>query len=282
MPELPEVETIRRSLLPLVAGGLIRAIQTDTPGVLINAGLTTSGWQIRDLSRRGKYLLVTLWQEETPVQRALLIVHLRMTGRLTVQAEGATVRRHTHVRILIVPDGAGAPFWLHFQDTRRFGRLWLVSADQPETWPTGLVRLGPEPLEPTFTSHILQDNLQRHARLSIKAALLDQRIVAGLGNIYADESLFAAGLAPVRPAGSLQSDDIVRLTEAIRHTLARAIDCCGTTLRDYVDGWSRAGSFQECLMVYGRAGQPCRHCDQMIRQRKLAGRTTAWCPECQK
>ena len=279
MPELPEVETIRRSLLPIILQRTIGAVVVDTPAVLLAETGTIRGRRITAVRRRGKYLLFFL--EKPGADPLWLLIHLRMTGRLTVQPEAEPVKKHTHVRIELLPPAGGEPVFLIFQDTRRFGRLWLAPAISPDSWPDCLNDLGPEPLEPPLTDDRLSGQLERHPALSLKAALLNQSVIAGIGNIYADEILFAAGLAPERSVAALTPEERGRLNQAIPAVLSRAIELCGTTLRDYVDGWSRAGRFQACLMVYGRSGLPCRVCGRVIRKKKLAGRTTSWCPFCQ-
>ncbi len=278
MPELPEVETVRRSLLPSVVGCLIAHTEILTPGVLINAGLPLTGWLIDGIDRRGKYLIFALSGNE---RMARLIVHLRMTGRLLLQEEDRLPEKHTHVRFRLEPtEGGGQTIWLVFHDPRRFGRIWLIE-DADAMQPQGLCLLGPEPLGEHFDVKHLAEVLARR-KSSLKAVLLDQKLIAGLGNIYADEVLFASELNPARVASSLSPIEIDMLTTAIRAVLSRAIDCCGTTLRDYADGWNRKGTFQDCLMVYGRGGQPCRNCGATILKAKMAGRGTCWCPACQK
>lgn len=279
MPELPEVETIRRSLLPNVLQRTIGTVIVDTPAVLLVGAGKISGRRITAVRRRGKYLLFFL--DKPGAEPLWLLVHLRMTGRLTVQPEAEPVNQHTHVRIELLPPAGGEPVFLIFQDTRRFGRLWSAPAISPDLWPVCLNDLGPEPLEPPLTDNVLSRQLKRHPGLSLKAALLNQSVIAGIGNIYADEILFAAGLAPERSVASLTPEERGRLVQSILAVLNCAIELCGTTVRDFVDGWSRAGRFQTCLMVYGRSGLPCRVCGQVIRKKKLAGRTTSWCPVCQ-
>lgn len=279
MPELPEVETVRLSILPEIQGRIIGSLQILTPGVWLSDGTDPVGWRIDDVSRRGKYLIFALSGGQKPVS---LICHLRMTGRLLLQTEELPPQKHTHVRMRLDPVGArtdSKPIWLDYVDPRRFGRLWLLAGESADL-PKGLANLGPEPLTDDFNAEILAAKLEGR-QLTIKAMLLDQGTVAGLGNIYADESLFASGLNPARRASSLTIDEIGRLAGAVSDVLGRAIDCCGTTLRDYADGWNRKGKFQECLMVYGRAGEPCRRCGETIRLIRLAGRSTCFCPACQ-
>lgn len=279
MPELPEVETVRQSLLPVVCGRIIGYIEILTPGVLLGSSTPLTGWRIDQISRRGKYLIFDL---SSGLKTAQLIVHLRMTGRLLLQTTDQEPVKHTHIRLRLDPETgkSGESIWLVYNDPRRFGRLWLLS-DQSAVPPAGLAKLGPEPLDSGFDASCLTAQFSRR-RGSLKAVLLDQTVVAGLGNIYTDEVLFASGLHPARSAASLSTLEIERLAESIGQVLTHAIDCQGTTLRDYVDGWNRKGTFQDCLMVYGRAGQPCRQCGTVICKTRLAGRATCWCPVCQQ
>jgi len=221
-----------------------------------------------------------------------LIAHLRMTGRLLLRQEAPPPEKDTHIRMRLDPQPgvSNGLLWLDFHDTRRFGRLWLLPPEGPASsnltentadYPAGLDRLGPEPLDPDFGPDLLGEHLRRHPRTRLKAALLDQTIVAGLGNIYADESAFVAGLNPARRVESLSGREIARLADAIRQVITRAIDCQGTSIRDYVNGWNQKGTFQDCLMVYGRRGEPCRRCGSPISSSRLQGRSTCWCPACQ-
>jgi formamidopyrimidine-DNA glycosylase len=300
MPELPEVETIRLSLLPILLGRKISQVEILTPGVWLGADLPPATRTLADISRRGKYLIFHLApnlssctaesREDSCLGEIRLVVHLRMTGRLLLQRADLPAVKHDHVRLrLDLPLPAAAPsaelqlpnpIWLVFHDTRRFGRIWLLQ-DSGCVRPSGLDQLGPEPLDPGFSPEILAARLAARPHGKLKAVLLDQAVVAGLGNIYADEVLFASGLHPACQPGSLDDAAISRLCEAIVRVLRQALACQGTSLRDYVDGWDRKGAFQDCLMVYGRAGQPCRHCGNLIRSVRLAGRTTCWCPACQ-
>ena len=285
MPELPEVETIRRSLAPTLINRQITRVDVLTPGVLIQDNLPQTGWQIGAIDRRGKYLIFQLRMLDLQTSgvpagyEARLIIHLRMTGQLLIRTSETPPAKHTHIRIRLV-DSQMQPVWLDFNDTRRFGRFWLLDVPSGQL-PAGLAALGPEPLDDAFTPACLAGQLRSHAKLPLKAALLNQTIVAGLGNIYADEALFAAGLAPMRLAGSLTAPEIDRLTDAIRRILSLAVDLAGTTLSDYVDGWNRKGKFQDQLCAYGRNGLACRVCQTPLKSIRLAGRTTCWCPSCQ-
>jgi formamidopyrimidine-DNA glycosylase len=284
MPELPEVETVRRSILPVVRGRKIGREEILTPGVWLGDNLSAVGWQINDIGRRGKYLIFALSRNG---QTARLVVHLRMTGRLLLQTVDLPPEKHTHIRLRLDPDitvsntgpWADLPIWLAYHDPRRFGRFWLLAGDSPEQ-PPGLAGLGPDLLSAAFNADYLSKRLAQR-KGSLKAVLLDQTVLAGLGNIYADEVLFASGLQPTRSAASLGTAEIAALATAIDQVLNRAIACQGTTLRDYADGWNQKGTFQDCLMVYGRAGQPCRLCGTVINTARVAGRSTCWCPLCQ-
>ncbi len=325
MPELPEVETVRQTLLPEVIGHFIVMTYILTPGVLLNpAQLDISlhpetdlsqclpgchlpdssrscvkadhqaRWKIAGLERRGKYLIIRLADIAAAKPfHACLLVHLRMTGRLLLKNHHERPPRHTHVRFLLNASDQNEMCHtpaddhtkvLDFHDTRRFGRIWLLPEDingKLVGAPSGFYCLGPEPLEASFTSAVFKAHLERRQKTPVKSALLDQKVVAGLGNIYADEALFRAGIQPQRRISSLSVHEIKKLHRAIIEVLHEAIACQGTTLRDYVDGWNRKGRFQSCLMVYGRAGEPCRRCDKLIAKTVLAGRTTCFCPRCQ-
>ncbi|QIA26446.1 bifunctional DNA-formamidopyrimidine glycosylase/DNA-(apurinic or apyrimidinic site) lyase [Thermaerobacter sp. PB12/4term] len=231
--------------------------------------------------------------------RLWLAIHLRMTGRLTLARRGEPRPPHTHVVFELEP-GPGRPWEeLRFSDVRRFGRLYLMP-DNPlararsrpagrragregthaGTGLRGLYTLGPEPLSRRFGAAELGRRLAGR-RAPIKAVLLDQRVVAGLGNIYADEALFRAGLHPARPAGSLTGQEVARLARAIRGVLREAVAAGGTTFSDYRDGLGREGRFARRLAVYDREGHPCPRCGTPVAALRLAGRTSHYCPRCQ-
>ncbi len=286
MPELPEVETIRRTLAAVLTGRRVERVEVRSSHCLAGpaaeggarawAALLT-GRIFSRFERRGKYLLVHL-------DRGLLAAHLRMTGRLVYYpARAPEPDRHTHV-IMELEGGGELCFW----DQRKFGRLYLFPAASgadgvPSDLPPeleGLARLGPEPLSDDFTSEYLAAALQgRRAR--IKAVLLDQEVLAGVGNIYADEVLYLAGVHPDREARSLSGDEVQRLWRAIREVLAMAIAHRGTTFSDYRDGLGETGGFGALLNVYRREGQPCRRCGSAI-VRARGGRSTRFCPCCQR
>ncbi len=274
MPELPEVETTARSLRPHLAGRAIVGVRAPDylPLIAPYRGeefvAALLGCRVREVGRRGKYLLLFL--EDGRV----LSVHLGMSGRLLFLPRGTPSDRHTHAVLEL--EGGQA---LHFRDPRKFGRIRLLSA---EAYVALDRRLGPEPLSPAFTQEVLAERLRRHPRARLKALLLDQRFLAGLGNIYADEALFRAGLHPLRPA-QLSGEEIARLHRAIREVLEEAIAAEGTTLADrgFLFGAGEEGRFAERLQVYGRAGQPCPRCTTTLRREYVLGRSSTFCPCCQ-
>ncbi len=228
------------------------------------------GQAIREVGRRGKHLLLPL------EGGAVLTVHLRMSGRLLLLDRQSPPDRHTRA-VLDLDDGAA----LHFHDVRRFGRMRLCT---PAEYAALDARLGPEPLEPSFTPAVLAARLQARRRARLKPLLLDQRFLAGLGNIYADEALFRAGLHPLRRAGDLGPAEIERFHRAIVEVLEEALAFEGTTLSDggYRFGEGRSGRFAEQLRVYGRAGRPCPRCGRPLERLRIAGRGSHLCPFCQQ
>lgn len=283
MPELPEVETVRSGLAPVMEGQVIARAQVNRPDLRwpfppdMAARLT--GARVLSLRRRSKYLLADLDRGET------LLVHLGMSGRMLVS--GARVgqfvhdhpapEKHDHVVI----DMAGGAR-ITFNDPRRFGAMDLMATAGAEAHPL-LAKLGPEPLGNGFHETHLAAALAGR-RTPIKAALLDQRIVAGLGNIYVCEALFRAGISPRRLAGSLGHRRIARLTGAIRAVLTEAIAAGGSSLRDYRQADGELGYFQHAFDVYGREGAPCRKpgCDGRIARLVQSARSSFHCPRCQR
>lgn len=273
MPELPEVETVRRGLIASLVGQKIAGVEVLRPqsiGFPLSSDFEQSllGHSVIDISRRGKYLLIHL------DRGAHLGVHLRMSGRLLVTGPEQPLGRHVRVRIFL------DQLELRFEDMRVFGRLWYVpQGKEVETVITGLRHLGPEPLN-NFFGKDLADRLKKRTQ-PIKTALLDQGVVAGIGNIYADESLFGANINPLRPAQSLTLAELDTLTTVIQSTLSRAIALGGSTLRDYTDSHGVNGNYQEEAWVYARKGAPCRVCGTPVERIRLAGRSTHFCPHCQ-
>lgn len=271
MPELPEVETTRRGIEPWLVGRRIEQLlvrewrlRWRVPRSLPSR---IRGAKIRVVSRRAKYLLIA-------TDAGTLIWHLGMSGSLRVMDATSPPLAHDHVD-LVLDSGR----CLRFNDPRRFGCL-LFTAGTPEKHPL-LARLAVEPLSDAFDS----DNLWRRARgrrASTKAFIMDSRVVAGVGNIYASEALFRAGIRPGLAAGRVSRIRMGALAAAIRDVLNEAIDAGGTTLRDYVDASGMPGYFGQKLYVYERAGKPCRKCRTPIRQFIQGQRSTYWCPNCQR
>jgi formamidopyrimidine-DNA glycosylase len=271
MPELPEVETTRRGLLPLVVGGRIRDVVVRNGSlrwpVSPDLGTRLRGQAIRDVRRRAKYLLFDL-------RKGHLLVHLGMSGRLTVVASDTPPRKHDHVDIDL--EGGRT---LRYTDPRRFGAvLWLES---PAEGHALLKNLGMEPLEKGFTGEALRARAKGRS-VSIKQFLMNGQIVTGVGNIYASEALFHAGINPERSAGRVSAARYDRLAHAVRRTLGRAIDSGGSTLRDFASAEGRPGYFQAKHAVYRREGKPCRVCRTPIRSLRQGQRSTFYCPRCQK
>ncbi|HEX6938479.1 MAG TPA: bifunctional DNA-formamidopyrimidine glycosylase/DNA-(apurinic or apyrimidinic site) lyase [Longimicrobiales bacterium] len=274
MPELPEAETIARDLRRHVVGRTVTGVNVTHADVLapglssraLAAGVV--GRRIRDVGRRAKNVVLRF--EDGPV----LVVNLGMTGRLVVsEAPRAAELRHVAVRFQLDHGGA-----LLYDDVRRFGRLSLFT---PDEWEARQAEFGVEPLSDAFTAQRLHEMTSR-SRSPIRNWLLDQRRVAGLGNIYANEALFRARIHPARPADSLSRAEAAGLRDAIRDVLTEAIRVRGTTLRDYRDARGEAGGFEPRLRVYGREGEPCPVCGTPIERLVLGGRSAFYCPHCQK
>ncbi len=277
MPELPEVETIRQSLEGKLRNLSITKIDLYQPAVFLNEGqLALSGWEITGLRRRGKYLFLDLTDKANPAAGAMLMVHLRMTGKLLLRSTGILPSKHTHVRFYL---SGPEKLCLDFEDVRRFGRIWLLPAFADRDHPA-ITKLGPEPLDGSWK---LADfsRLVKKSKAPIKAVLLNQTVVAGIGNIYCDEALFRAKIAPDRMASSLSETEIEKLQAAVRFVLKEGIGHGGTSFSDYVDGLGKKGSFQQQLEVYQRAGKKCKICGSLISKQKIAGRGTHFCPKCQ-
>ncbi|MGZ4383063.1 MAG: bifunctional DNA-formamidopyrimidine glycosylase/DNA-(apurinic or apyrimidinic site) lyase [Gaiellaceae bacterium] len=272
MPELPEVESIRRSLEPLVVGRRIeRAAIEDArlvaPELPEEVEAQLEGMRIVALGRRGKYLLLDLGAQT-------LLVHLRMTGSLRLRRPGSGGDAYERAT-LDLDDGRE----LVYRDVRRFGTWRVLETEELE--PYLAARLGPEPLGSGFTSALLAGRL-RGRRAPLKAALLDQRTLAGLGNIYVDEALWRARLHPLRPAGRLRRAALERLHQGIREALETGLARQGATLRDYALPDGERGSMQDEFLVYGRDGEPCRRCGATVAKTRVGGRGTWYCPRCQR
>ena len=268
MPELPEVETIRRILAVKIIGKQVEGVELYLGKALRNAspeelarGLV--GKVFTGVKRRGKFLILELGG-------AKLVFHLRMTGQLIVVKRGAPPPKHLALKLLLSGD---EELWL--VDQRKFATIdWLPRGGH---FPRGL---GVEPLSNEFTGQKLSEICQGRG-CAIKALLLGQQHIAGLGNIYADESLFRAGIRPDRPAGSLSDAEIRRLHRTIRAVLRESLTAGGTSVRNYVNAEGRQGAFQHELKAYGRGGEPCVRCGTPLERIKIGGRSSCFCPRCQ-
>lgn len=280
MPELPEVETIRSSLEAAVSGWQISEVIFYRRDVTLGSELCRNlPLTIEGFRRRGKYLLVDL--RDRYEQALLLIVHFRMTGKWLLNTVDAPWQPHTHVRFVLLDRASDQVRHLDYVDVRRFGRLyWFLGSDENQH-PT-IARLGPEPLSDAFSVAYFRTRLKKQQQASIKGVLLNQEAIAGLGNIYVDEALFLAGIRPTRRAGSLSKAEATRLHDAILHVLRLGIGHQGTSFRDYVDALGQKGSFQQLINVYGRSNEACHACGTPIATTRVAGRTTRYCPVCQR
>lgn len=268
MPELPEVETVRRSLLENI-GAHIRRLELHRTDIIRCADYppeALAGKEILDIRRRGKYLILDL---EEPYH---LLVHLGMSGRFYLQAEALPVNV-PHVHMILHLDNEQQ---ILYRDTRRFGGVWFSLDPQ-----CLLAHMGPEPLGKEFTSRYLAAVCQNR-KVAIKSLLLNQNLISGIGNIYADESLFEARIRPDREAGSLTGAEIKRLHKAIKNVLQRSIENCGTTFRDFRDGYNQSGQNQNYLNVYGKTDTACPSCGNAIKKDQIGGRSSHYCGECQK
>ncbi len=274
MPELPEVETLRRLLDPALRGRRFARVEIldgrlTAPHDPAALAAELVGERVAGLDRRGKYLLVHFDSGRT------LAVHLRMSGSLRHHPPGQVPPEDRHRRALVTLDAGGS---LSYRDVRRFG-TWVL-LEPGELAPYLDRRLGPEPLAPGFRSSDLGAALAGR-RAPLKSAILDQRTLAGVGNIYADEALWRARLHPIREAGSLSEGELRALHRALREALRRGIARQGSTLRDYALPDGRSGGMQREFRVYGRAGEPCERCGRLIERIRLGGRSSAFCPGCQ-
>lgn len=274
MPELPEVETVKCTLQAKLTGLTFTGAQVMLPKILRELEPEEFNKKIKNkkilkVSRRGKYLLINLSGGYT------MAVHLRMTGRLVYISDDRPPAKHTHV-VFHLDNGHR----LFFADMRQFGMIWLAPTSSLESL-SGYKDLGVEPLDECFTRDFLKKELRRrHTR--IKPLLLDQRFIAGLGNIYTDEALYRAGVDPERLAKTLTPRETAKLYHAVKDVLSEGIEHRGTTFRDFIDGDGRTGGYQEHLRVYNREGKPCPHCGRAIQKKKVGGRGSYYCPACQK
>ncbi len=282
MPELPEVETVRQGLNQVtlgqeIWGGDVLLDRTIAHPFSANEFLARlKNVTITNWHRRGKYLLAALTQSNTG-DAGWLGVHLRMTGQLLWLNQQDPLQKHTRVR-LFFPDNRE----LRFVDLRTFGQMWWVPASEaPESIITGLKNLGPEPFSSDFSIEYLVGKLQNRQR-TIKAALLDQALVAGVGNIYADEALFLSGIRPETLCSALKLEQIERIRTSIIQVLQASIEAGGTTFSNFLNVQGVNGNYSGVAWVYGRTGEPCRVCSTSIERIKLAGRSSHFCPKCQQ
>jgi formamidopyrimidine-DNA glycosylase len=271
MPELPEVETTRRGIEPhlltrRITGANVRQPRLRWP-VPADLAERLTGQRVTAVERRAKYLLLR-------TAAGTLLVHLGMSGSLRVVPAAEPPAGHDHVDILLETGKA-----LRYTDPRRFGAL-LWTDGRPADHPL-LRGLGPEPLSEAFGEERLY-RLSRRRRVAVKSFIMDSRVVVGVGNIYANEALFLAGIDPRRAAGRISRRRYQRLTLQIKEVLARAIEQGGTTLRNFVGGDGKPGYFAQALKVYGRAGEPCRDCGAILRQQRVGQRSTFFCSRCQR
>lgn len=273
MPELPEVETVRRSLETLVSGKTIRDVTVNLPRMIRTPDdaerfkWMLRGQTIRRIGRRGKFLLF----ETGPYT---MVSHLRMEGRYGLYRPEDPIEKHTHV-VFHFTDGTE----LRYKDVRQFGTFDLLPQGDLSRI-RGLRNIGPEPLEAGFTPQILKEKLKTRTG-KIKALLLDQNLVAGIGNIYADEALFQAGIHPERSGKSLTKAECERLHRAIVDILSGSVELGGSSVKSYVNGSGQPGGFQFQLKVYGKEKMPCPNCGARIEKIRVGGRGTRFCPVCQ-
>jgi len=273
MPELPEVETVRRTLTRLVAGKTISRVDVRLPRIVRRPAepeafcRALEGRTIARVDRRGKFLLFVM-------DELLLVSHLRMEGRYGLYDAADETEKHTHV-VFAFTDGTE----LRYRDVRQFGTMDLFRPGE-ETSEGPLRKLGLEPLDESFTPKAFRDALAGRST-KIKPLLLNQEVVVGIGNIYVDEALHAAGIHPERPADKLTRAETERLYEAIRATLTAAVEAGGSSVKSYVNGQGEQGAYQYSLKAYGRRGEPCATCGTRIEKFVLGGRGTHVCPRCQ-
>jgi formamidopyrimidine-DNA glycosylase len=272
MPELPEVETVSQGLQKRVLGRRILAVEVRHPGVIVGSAeqfaAEIEGRAIVSVQRKGKALALELEAENEPPR--YLLVHLGMTGQFTVSARLAPLESHTHVLLAL-----GDREELRFRDVRRFGRLRSCTREELEA---AFGRLGPDAQQVTEEQFL---SGMRGRRGAIKSWLMNQQLLAGLGNIYADESLFVGGIHPLAQPGRVSARKARRLFKAVRKVLEHAVKLQGTSFRDYLDIEGRPGNYEQRLRVYQRTGKPCRRCGQPIRRIVIAGRSSHFCPHCQ-
>ena len=272
MPEMPEVETVRRTLLPLIKGKTIKEVTVWYPKIITGDAKEfarqLTGKKIENIDRYAKYLLIRLSDNLT------IVSHLRMEGKYRLVKINTKKDKHDHVQIVFKDNSA-----LRYNDVRKFGRMQLIKTGT-EREKTGIGKLGVEPNSTAFTVSYLQNGLARKKK-NIKNTLLDQSIVAGLGNIYVDEVLWETKIHPLSQANAIPAEKIAQLHDNINSLIELAIAERGTTVHTYLDANGKTGGFQKMLQVYGHKGEPCVRCGTPLEKIKVNGRGTTFCPKCQ-
>ena len=286
MPELPEVETVKKGLEKKLKNFIISEIEIIRPSTIafpankdeFKKGLNNS--LIDKWSRRGKYLIANLIKNpnnNTLKSNGYLIIHLRMTGHFNWLKRNNSPCKHTRVRFFDSQENE-----LRFIDLRSFGQIWWIKEGlDPKKIIKGLGSLGPEPFSKDFNYEYLKKEFSKRTK-SIKAVLLDQRIIAGIGNIYADESLFEAGISPFREAKTIKKRELIKLRISIMDVLEKSIGSGGTTFSDFRNIEGLNGNYSMQANVYKRTGEKCKRCSNLIQRKKITGRSTHWCSNCQK
>jgi len=292
LPELPEVETVRRGLEQKLNNFIIKKVEVcrdSTVAFPTNKEEFIEGLRnslINKWERRGKYLITQLKEVqnensqfplENSQKNGFLVVHLRMTGYFKFINNSTPSCKHTRIRFFDKNNKE-----LRYIDVRSFGQMWWIRQElSPNKIIKGLGSLGPEPFSKDFDANYLKKIISKRKK-SIKAILLDQTIVAGIGNIYADESLYSAGISPFREARTIKKYELIKLKESIVTVLKKSIGSGGTTFSDFRDLEGENGNFGLQTNVYRRTGKECRKCGNLIKRQKITGRSTHWCPKCQK
>lgn len=274
MPELPEVETIKRVIEPQIQGRMITKVAVRRPEVAAYPEADEfcrrlTGQTVSHMSRQGKFLIIHLENKER------IVLHLRMTGGLLLAPAQCPEEKYTHV-VFSLDNGTE----LRFSDMRRFGRFWLLREEETDTC-TGMDKLGLDPLAPACNAEYLSSHLSKR-RKAIKECLLEQTIIAGIGNIYSDEILFTAGIYPARPANSLMQTEWERLAEAIPERISYFIEKNAITAEEYLETKGRDYRNTPFLQVYGHGGSPCPKCRETLCRMVIGGRSSVYCPVCQK
>lgn len=270
MPELPEVETTRRGIAPHIIGKHLQTAVVRHTGLrwpVEELDRLMAGQRLSAIDRRGKYLLFRF-------ERGVLLGHLGMSGSLRILSQPQAPGAHDHID-LVFDNGT----LLRYTDPRRFGAmLWTTLPVEEHTL---LAHLGPEPLEDSFSGDYIYQRSRKRSQ-AIKTFIMDSKVVVGVGNIYANEALFRAGIRPTLPAGKVSAAAYERLVADIKAVLSEAIRQGGTTLRDFIGGDGKPGYFKQELQVYGRGGEPCRRCGKVLKEVKLGQRATVYCTSCQR